>query len=55
MNYNILRYVITVAEERNFTRAAKRLYITQPSLSQTIKKMKKKDQGLYCLTEVVVL
>lgn len=37
MNYNILRYVITVAEERNFTRAAKRLYITQPSLSQTIK------------------
>lgn len=38
MNYNLLNYIITVAEERNFTRAAKKLYISQPSLSQIIKK-----------------
>lgn len=42
MNYNILRYVITVAEEKNFTKAAKKLYITQPSLSQTIKNEEKR-------------
>lgn len=38
MNYNILRYIITVAEEKNFTRAAEKLFISQPSLSQIIKK-----------------
>lgn len=37
MNYKIFHYIITMAEERNFTRAAKKLYITQPSLSQIIK------------------
>jgi len=37
MNYNILRYVVTVAEEGNFTKAAKKLFISQPSLSQIIK------------------
>ncbi|WIV13274.1 LysR family transcriptional regulator [Proteiniborus sp. MB09-C3] len=42
MNYNILRYIITVAEEGNFTRAAKKLYISQPSLSQIIKNEEKK-------------
>ncbi|WP_041701839.1 LysR family transcriptional regulator [Gottschalkia acidurici] len=38
MNYNILRYVVTVAEEKNFTKAAEKLFIAQPSLSQIIKK-----------------
>lgn len=37
MKYNILHYIITVSEEENFTKAAKKLYITQPSLSQIIK------------------
>jgi len=42
MNYNILRYIITVAEEGNFTKAARKLYIAQPSLSQIIKNEEKR-------------
>lgn len=34
-------YVYTVYEERSFTRAADRLYISQPALSSTIKKLEK--------------
>lgn len=37
MNMNVLRYVEAVAEERSFTRAAERLYVAQPSLSQAIR------------------
>lgn len=36
MNFNKLRYIITVAEEKSITRAAKKHYISQPSLSQCI-------------------
>lgn len=32
-----LEYVITLSSEKNFTRAAEKLFITQPSLSQAIK------------------
>ena len=39
MNFNHLRYVITTAEEHNMTAAAKRLFISQPSLSQSIQKL----------------
>ena len=42
MNYNILRYIITVAEEGNFTRAAAKLFISQPSLSQIIRNEEKR-------------
>jgi LysR family hydrogen peroxide-inducible transcriptional activator len=34
-----LRYVITVAEEGSFTKAAERLYLAQPSLSVQIRKL----------------
>ena len=30
MNWNQLRYVLTIAEEKSITRAAQRLYLTQP-------------------------
>lgn len=42
MNYNILRYIIAISEEGNFTRAANKLYISQPSLSQIIKNEEKR-------------
>jgi DNA-binding transcriptional LysR family regulator len=34
-----INYILKVAEERSFSQAAKRLYVTQPSLSQCIKKV----------------
>lgn len=36
MNFNTLRYVVAVAKERNFTKAARSLYVSQPTLSQNI-------------------
>lgn len=37
MTYNQLKYVISVAENGSFSRAAKELFIAQPSLSNQIK------------------
>ncbi len=39
MNWNQLQYVVTTAEEKNITRAAQRLFISQPSLSISIKQL----------------
>lgn len=36
MNFNTLRYVVAVAQERNFTKAARSAYVSQPTLSQSI-------------------
>lgn len=39
MNLNQIYYVIKLAETKNFTKAARELYITQPTLSQQIKSL----------------
>ncbi|MGN0298764.1 MAG: LysR family transcriptional regulator [Lachnospiraceae bacterium] len=41
MNWNQIQYVITVAEEKNITRAAEKLYISQPSLSLSIQSLER--------------
>ena len=37
MNEKHMQYVLTVLKEGSFTNAAKKLYVSQPSLSQIIK------------------
>jgi len=39
MDIRSLKYFIQVAKEQNFTKAASKLYISQPALSKTIKKL----------------
>ena len=41
MNLNQLKYIITVAEELNISQAAQKLFISQPSLSQSIQFLEK--------------
>ncbi len=39
MDFRELQYILKVAEERSFSKAAQKLYIAQPSLSQYIQKL----------------
>ncbi|WP_406543126.1 LysR family transcriptional regulator [Clostridium ljungdahlii] len=41
MNFHQLEYVIAIAEENSFSKAAKKLYISQPSLSEYIMRLEK--------------
>lgn len=41
MNWNQLQYVIVTAEEKNITKAAQKLFISQPSLSISIRQLEK--------------
>ncbi len=62
-NHRHLRYFIVLAKELNFTRAAQRLNITQPSLSILIRKLEEKMEvellsrtgGAISLTEAGVV
>src|SRR5665213_151926 len=39
LEFRHLKYLIAVAEEENISRAARRLYLAQPSLSDQLKKL----------------
>ena len=45
MTFKTIEYVIAVHEERSFSRAAQRLFISQPALSQAIAKAER-DLGV---------
>lgn len=45
MDFRHLQYMLTVAEERSFTKAAQKLFIAQPSLSQYIQRIEQ-DLGV---------
>ncbi|RVU53892.1 LysR family transcriptional regulator [Anaerosphaera multitolerans] len=39
MNINQLRYIVAIAETKNFSKAAKKSFVSQPALSQYVKKL----------------
>lgn len=41
MNLNNANYILTILQEGSFSAAAQKLYISQPALSQTVKKVEK--------------
>lgn len=59
MNTKLLKAFITVADEGSFSKAAERLYLSQPALSQNIKQLEshfntaliKRTPHSFCLTE----
>lgn len=52
MNFNQLNYLVTVAKEKNITLAAKKLFISQSSLSQTIKNIENELRVKLFITDV---
>lgn len=52
MNFNQLKYLVTVAKEKNITLAAKKLFISQSSLSQTVKNIENELKVKLFITDV---
>ncbi len=44
-----IEYVLTLAEEKSFSKAAQKLYVTQPSLSQFIKILKRNSVSQFLI------
>jgi hypothetical protein len=40
LEFRLLKYIVAVAETSNFTRAAERLFLAQPSLSKQIETLR---------------
>ena len=50
MQMQQLRYFLEIAKEKNISAAAKNLYLSQPSLSQQMKKLEEElEECLFCL------
>ncbi|MEA4934456.1 MAG: LysR family transcriptional regulator [Lawsonibacter sp.] len=43
IGFRLMEYIVALGEEENFTRAAHKLYISQPSLSQAIKRIEEES------------
>lgn len=41
MNFNQLKYIVTIADELNISKAAQKLYVSQPSLSQCVQNIER--------------
>ena len=46
MNFIDLKYILTIYQENNFTRAAQKLYVSQPALSQRVQKVENELQTI---------
>lgn len=49
LSVRLIKYILTLAEEENFTKASEKLFITQPSLSQAIRRFEQ-ETGIILFT-----
>ena len=51
MTLTELRYIVTLAQERHFGRAAERCFVSQPTLSVAVKKLEEELEEAVCAAE----
>lgn len=54
MDLRVLHYFLTVAREQSFTKAAKQLHITQPTLSRQLAALEE-ELGVTLLDQAVIV